>query len=405
MANENVRFGDIQYWNSQPYWNPLAIPKLNRWYDFGEIEKYCVFVDNLRPYYETWWNNNNSYALRFAYDRITKEFPNAYSTAEKEERRFIANDYNLSVGGFGGAHPRIPKQTVITGADGVQRYALYSQKTNSSTGPSSAASAYFKLDGFKVYSYVALFYNAQPYTIRNRDIVHRLFTGRFNAETFNSEYFVGPTLNPVHTPKQTKRSYAKGEACGTTDTFFINSLNYTEEQSVPAEDVLEKWCIIADTHFDLSWLSSSSEINHSYCDPFGRYGGNLYKSGFGEILWFEGELTTEERQKCEGYLAYKWNMQSILPTSHPYKTYPPPLYYVKGVVMDKTGTPTANRKVYLINQTNDEYYGSTITKADGSFSIQIPKGDKCLVLANLEPDREPLSYKDITPIAIPLENI
>lgn len=397
--------GDLEYWNSQPFWQPSAIAKLNRWYDFGEIEKYCVYEDGITPYYTTWWNKDNSYALRYAWDRITLEFPNLYSNDEKLERSLIANDYNLSVGGFNGGHPRIPKEIVLTGGDGVQRYALYSQKTNSSVGPESAASAYFKLDDYKLYSYVALFFNAQPFNKRNRDISHRLFTGRFNTETYSSNYYVGPTLNPIHTPKKTGIFYSKGEACGTNDTFFINGVNYTEEQAVPAEIVLEKWCIIADTHFDLSWLASSNVINHHYCDPFGRYGGNLYKSGFGEILWFEGELATEERQKCEGYLAYKWNLQNLLADNHPYKNYPPPLYYVKGIVMDKTGVPTANRKVYLINQTNDEYYGSTTTDSTGSFSMQIPKGDPCIVVANLEPDREPLSYRNITPIAIPLEQL
>jgi len=39
----------------------------------------------------------------------------------------------------------------------------------------------------------------------------------------------------------------------------------------------------------------------------------------GEVLMFSNALTTSERYKVEGYLAWKWNLQSRLPLWHPYK--------------------------------------------------------------------------------------
>ena len=48
-----MAYGDLNYWNTQPFWQPTAISKLNRWYDFGEIDKYCQFRDNQDPYYTT----------------------------------------------------------------------------------------------------------------------------------------------------------------------------------------------------------------------------------------------------------------------------------------------------------------------------------------------------------------
>ena len=39
----------------------------------------------------------------------------------------------------------------------------------------------------------------------------------------------------------------------------------------------------------------------------------------GEVLIFSNALTTWERQRVEGYLAWKWGTQSRLPTWHPYK--------------------------------------------------------------------------------------
>lgn len=43
----------------------------------------------------------------------------------------------------------------------------------------------------------------------------------------------------------------------------------------------------------------------------------------GEILVFYDSLTTDNRQNIEGYLAWKWGIQSSLPSTHPYKNSPP----------------------------------------------------------------------------------
>ena len=41
-----------------------------------------------------------------------------------------------------------------------------------------------------------------------------------------------------------------------------------------------------------------------------------------EIIIYNRSITTTERQKVEGYLAYKWGLRSSLPTNHPYKNIP-----------------------------------------------------------------------------------
>lgn len=43
-----------------------------------------------------------------------------------------------------------------------------------------------------------------------------------------------------------------------------------------------------------------------------------------EIISFNAVLTTQQRQQVEGYLAWKWGIQSSLPANHPYKRWPPP---------------------------------------------------------------------------------
>ena len=50
---------------------------------------------------------------------------------------------------------------------------------------------------------------------------------------------------------------------------------------------------------------------------------NLYQGHISEILWFLGEVSQEEREKIEGYLAHKWGRLISLPEDHPYKVNEP----------------------------------------------------------------------------------
>ena len=52
--------------------------------------------------------------------------------------------------------------------------------------------------------------------------------------------------------------------------------------------------------------------------------GSAASFNMGEVLLFDGVISVVERQKVEGYLAWKWGLQGTLPASHPYKMFPPP---------------------------------------------------------------------------------
>ena len=56
-------------------------------------------------------------------------------------------------------------------------------------------------------------------------------------------------------------------------------------------------------------------------------GGEAFIGNIFEIVLFSNVLTTEEQQKVESYLAYKYNLVSFLPSNHPYKNAP---YYAYG---------------------------------------------------------------------------
>ena len=51
--------------------------------------------------------------------------------------------------------------------------------------------------------------------------------------------------------------------------------------------------------------------------------GGAFKGYIGELITYPSVLSTTDRQKIEGYLAWKWGLQASLPAGHPYKLSPP----------------------------------------------------------------------------------
>lgn len=54
-----------------------------------------------------------------------------------------------------------------------------------------------------------------------------------------------------------------------------------------------------------------------------QLGNNKLVGSISEILVYNINHTQTQRQLAEGYLAWKWGIQSSLPTGHPYKSAPP----------------------------------------------------------------------------------
>jgi hypothetical protein len=51
--------------------------------------------------------------------------------------------------------------------------------------------------------------------------------------------------------------------------------------------------------------------------------GGVSSGHIGEVIFYNRNVTSSERQQVEGYLAWKWGMQSTLPVGHPYKSVAP----------------------------------------------------------------------------------
>lgn len=69
--------------------------------------------------------------------------------------------------------------------------------------------------------------------------------------------------------------------------------------------------------------SSNNAFSSSYLgsDQYGSYfGGNI-----AEVVFCTSNLSTQDRQNVEGYLARKWGLTNNLPVNHPYKSVAPTL--------------------------------------------------------------------------------
>jgi hypothetical protein len=50
---------------------------------------------------------------------------------------------------------------------------------------------------------------------------------------------------------------------------------------------------------------------------------NFYDGTMSEYIYYNGVLSQSQRQNVEGYLAWKWGLQSSLPSTHPFAKWPP----------------------------------------------------------------------------------
>lgn len=109
--------------------------------------------------------------------------------------------------------------------------------------------------------------------------------------------------------------------------------------------------------------------------------GNPLTGDIAEVLVGGATLTSSDREKLEGYLAWKWGLQDNLPSAHPYKTFPPtfslPTVYWTGDgdlsdVSDgdnwsDDASPDASKKC-VFNSTASVITGGTLTAGEVRFS-------------------------------------
>lgn len=107
-----------------------------------------------------------------------------------------------------------------------------------------------------------------------------------------------------------------------------------------------------------STVSSSGNFNYSnyqLASSFAEEPTNTLVGTIGEVILYNTAVSTSQRQQVEGYLAWKWNLVSLLPASHPYKLAPP-----TGSTLSIISTPTFTGTEY-IRRPFSYTFSSTIT--------------------------------------------
>jgi hypothetical protein len=87
---------------------------------------------------------------------------------------------------------------------------------------------------------------------------------------------------------------------GTNHTMFVNGTGASP--------------VASSGNFGIATYSIAGEVGD---------GGSFITGAIGEIVIYNINLTTSQRQQIEGYLAWKWGLQGNLPTTHPYYKFSP----------------------------------------------------------------------------------
>jgi hypothetical protein len=98
-----------------------------------------------------------------------------------------------------------------------------------------------------------------------------------------------------------------------TNTFSCLSLGATQQFFLNGSNTIASPSFTFGTGTNVSTIVGWSGYNAN--DGFN---GNI-----SEMIVYTSPLTTSQRQQIEGYLAYKWGLQTNVPTGHPFKSAPP----------------------------------------------------------------------------------
>ena len=79
--------------------------------------------------------------------------------------------------------------------------------------------------------------------------------------------------------------------------------------------------LAASTAFSNGTATAPTQLGIS--EYFATFGVAPYIGDVAEIIYYSVSLSTPQRQQAEGYLAWKWGLKDSLPSSHPYKLFPP----------------------------------------------------------------------------------
>jgi hypothetical protein len=155
-------------------------------------------------------------------------------------------------------------------------------------------------------------------------------------------------------------------------------------------NTLVSWVGSSSTYFVLNGNTQSGSISDVSSNVTGLWvggdGGNGAGSDFmtgdyGEIIFYNNALTIPQRQQVEGYLAWKWGLQSSLPSTHSYYKGSPASYITPTNILYSIPQDALS---YLIMDISSKDYGTlpqTVT-TNGTVTYTTIGGKKCAYFNN-----------------------
>ena len=133
----------------------------------------------------------------------------------------------------------------------------------------------------------------------------------------------------------------------------LNLPGYRLQRAASPQDFFNSTSILsatsttADRGIYVNGIAQTTDINDTGAYSTGTTTTQLIGNGGAafdlyEMLVFDGALTQTQRQQVEGYLAYKYNLQSKLPSSHPYSTTPFQRVFTATITPPNITTTTQN---------------------------------------------------------------
>ena len=196
--------------------------------------------------------------------------------------------------------------------------------------------------------YDATAYNNPIYDASNNSVI---FDGSSNYFTTTYTSFSSQeTAFVVFNTNSTSYQMVVGTNAEFGRSFNVQN-NKIEVESIGDEikiistiEILTNTRCIAEYNYNnsaVNLLLNGTSVGSSYFNPYFSGGittiganlafvtGGFLSGTISEVIIYNSDLSKLDCQKVEGYLASKWNLQSSLPTNHPYKTdAQPPISYI-----------------------------------------------------------------------------
>lgn len=148
-------------------------------------------------------------------------------------------------------------------------------------------------------------------------------TNDYNTTDFSGITFYtasGSTNSNYIYAKSSNAGYGTSVTAGTTrGVYHIASLPMTTSPSISCQSFIDGTQSNSITNVDATRTFNFTQL------ALGRafQGSNAFIGNINEVIVYSTQLSTQDRQRVEGYLAWKWGLQrSTIPTTHPMYRFP-----------------------------------------------------------------------------------